>query len=149
MMVPVGRQRGFSLLEVIIATGILATSSVLLLTLFSTGEQHASRAEKRVLAQMMCQSKLDELLANPILLRHVADEPLDGHPNWSYSVDWTPTQVEGLVQLQVSIGEITSANQRELDDQLDRRPAFELVRWLRYDPASVEVNPSQTSDSTW
>jgi type II secretion system protein I len=123
---------GFSLLEVIIATAILATSTVLLLGLFSTGERHSRRAETRVLAQMLCQSKLDELLADPTLLAMVDDEPLAGYDDWTYSVDWTPTDIDGMVRLRVSVSEVAALDGLESKLAAPDRNAFELVRWTRF-----------------
>ncbi len=53
------RHPGFSLLEVIIATGILAASTVLLLSLFSTGGRHADRAETLVLGKAAADAARD------------------------------------------------------------------------------------------
>ena len=130
---PARRCDGFSLLEVIIATAILATSTVLLLGLFSTGERHSRRAETRVLAQMLCQSKLDELLADPALLAIVDGEPLAGYADWTYSVDWTPTDIDGLVRLRVSVSEVATMDRLESTLTAPDRNAFELVRWTRFE----------------
>ena len=139
-------RRGFSLLEVIIATGILAASAVLLLSLFSTGERHAVKAESRVFAQMLCQSKLDELLADPSQLRSVDDEPFKGYAKWSYSVEWTPTDIEGLVRLRVSVAEVEEFDQLENSNAAIDRQTFELVRWTRH--ASNLGFPSDRSGDT-
>ncbi|MBI2479680.1 MAG: prepilin-type N-terminal cleavage/methylation domain-containing protein [Planctomycetia bacterium] len=140
------RCEGFSLLEVIIATAILATSTVLLLGLFSTGERHAKKAETRVLAQMLCQSKLDELLADASLLAIVDDEPLAGYDDWMYSVDWTPTEIDGLVRLRVSVREVETLDQLERTAAAPGRNAFELVRWMRFEPRNDRFS-DRDSDS--
>ena len=132
------RRRGFSLLEVIIATGILAANTVLLLSLFSTGERHADRAETRVLAQMLCQSKLDELIADPSQLRTVDDELIVGYIDWTYSVDWTPSEIDGLVRLRVSVSRVEEFGRLEDIAPASSRNTFELVRWTRYRPSSID-----------
>ncbi len=139
----VHRRGGFSLLEVIIATAILATSTVLLLSLFATGERHSKKAETRVLAQMLCQSKLDELLADPTLLGIVDDEPLAGYDDWTYSVDWTPTDIDGLVRLRVSVSEVETMDRLESTLAAPDQRAFELVRWTRFESPSDRFSPSQ------
>ncbi len=145
---------GFSLLEVIVATGMLATSTVLLLGLFSTGARHADSAERRVFAQMLCQSKLDELLADPSRLRTVDKQPLTGHPNWTYSVAWTRTDFEGLIPVRVSVSKVAEADRLNITGATPRRRAFELVRWMRYAPGDRAISdrnsdslPSATSSS--
>ena len=132
------RRRAFSLLEVIIATGILAASTMLLLGMFSTGQQHAQRAEQRVVAQMVCQSKLDELMADPSQLRSVEDEPVEGLPEWLWSTDWSPTSFEGLVRVRVEVTKARPGDLLEKRSAEPRRADFALVRWMRYDAATLE-----------
>ena len=138
------RPGGFSLLEVMIATAILATSTILLLSLFSTGERHAKKAETRVLGQMLCQSKLDELLADPALIRSVVEEPLAGYDNWTYSVDWTATGIDGLVSLRVSVSEVREQDWLKDTRAAADRQAFGLVRWTRYEPHSGLVSDDRS-----
>ena len=52
--------RGFSLLEVMIATAILAASAMVLLSLISLGTRFGSKAEVRIGALVQAQSILDE-----------------------------------------------------------------------------------------
>jgi len=59
-MIPRSSQRGFSLLEVMIATAILAASSMVLLSLISLGTRFGSKAEMRIGALVQAQSILDE-----------------------------------------------------------------------------------------
>jgi len=59
-MIPRSSQRGFSLLEVMIATAILAASAMVLLSLISLGTRFGSKAEVRIGALVQAQSILDE-----------------------------------------------------------------------------------------
>jgi prepilin-type N-terminal cleavage/methylation domain-containing protein len=59
-MIPRSSQRGFSLLEVMIATAILAASAMVLLSLISLGTRFGSKAEMRIGALVQAQSILDE-----------------------------------------------------------------------------------------
>lgn len=56
---------GFSLLEVIIATAILAASAMVLLSLLGLGTKFGNRAEERSLAASQAQSLLDEFVSMP------------------------------------------------------------------------------------
>src|SRR6056297_2992412 len=103
---PHRRRTAFSLLEVIIATGILSASAILLLSLFSTGDRMSRRAERRVRAQMHCQAQLAQLLANPQGARVVDGEPIDGFPNWIWSLQLQPTPFAGLVAATVRVSEL-------------------------------------------
>ena len=100
------RRHGFSLLEVIIATAILAASGLMLMSVFSMGDRHTQRADERSIAQMLCQSKLEELLASPSDLLPIQAEVIRQYPGWVYSVSLKPTQLEGFVQLTVSVTHI-------------------------------------------
>ncbi len=132
--------RGFSLLEVIIATGIMATSSVLLLSLLSTGDQHAQRAETRGLALMLCQTKLDALLADPQHLREVKNEPLFGHEGWQYSVNWQPLEVPGLIRIRVSVQQTVAGQPFKTPTGASK--SFELVRWARIPNSESHLLPA-------
>ena len=59
-MIPRSSQRGFSLLEVMIATAILAASAMVLLSLISLGTRFGSKTEMRIGALVQAQSILDE-----------------------------------------------------------------------------------------
>lgn len=54
---------GLSLLEVMIATGILAGSSIVLSSIIGTGARFGNRAESRMTAMVQAHSLLDEALA--------------------------------------------------------------------------------------
>ncbi|MBM4075366.1 MAG: hypothetical protein FJ267_06960 [Planctomycetes bacterium] len=135
---------GFSLLEIILATGILASSTVLLLSLFSTGERHSVQAENRVVAQMLCVSKLEELIADPTQIQSVSDEPFETHPEWTFTVDSSPSDVEGLIQLRVFVTKADEANPQRRDTSESRSPdllkkRFEIVRLVRI-PQQNKIN---------
>ncbi|MAB89947.1 MAG: hypothetical protein CMJ90_10870 [Planctomycetes bacterium] len=129
-----GNRSGFSLLEVIIASAILASSAALLLSLFSTADRHVKLAERRVLAQLLCQSKLDELLSRAEELPIAEDEPIDGYQRWRYSADWIPTGIEGLVQLKVTVRKIKDVDRRKKKSRVVPRDDFVMVRLVRYSP---------------
>ena len=143
-----GNRRGLSLLEVIIATGVVASSTVLLLSMLSTGQQHGQRGQRRVIAQMLCSSLLDELVANPAALQEVEDEPVPGQPEWTYRVDVEPMEIPDLVRVRVSVRPLEFDPQSDspmpLDSPTQRtratttigaagegRAAFSLTRWMR------------------
>ena len=137
------RHRGFSLLEVIIATGIMATSSALLLNLLSTGERHASRAETRGMAQMLCQTKLDEFLANPQEFIEINNEPFPGYEDWEYSIRWQAMEIPGLIQLRVSVRLIQPS--ARLMAPTTPNQSFELIRWARLPEQEEDISPDSLS----
>ena len=64
---------GLSLLEVMIATGILAGSAIVLSSIIGTGARFGNRAESRITAMVQAHSVLDETLAR-IASGDVTDE---------------------------------------------------------------------------
>jgi len=56
------QRTGFSLLEVIIATAVLAGSAMVLMSLIGIGTRYGSKAEQRSLALTVAQTVLDEFL---------------------------------------------------------------------------------------
>lgn len=148
-------RRAFSLLEVIIATAILAASAVMLMSMFSTGDRHAVRADERTMAQMLCQSKLDELIADPAQILPIQSEVILQYPGWVWSLEVQETSVPEFVRLTVSITRIpgmeTGANlevatqasafdastSNELESSvlasIPKRPTYELSRYIKFD----------------
>jgi len=118
----------FSLLEVILATAIIAASSMVLLRLISTGTQHQRRGERRATAQMICQSLIDQMMINPELQQSVEDQAVEGHPDWKYTTQIEPTEHQGLIRVRIRAAEAPVNIQRTRNDgDYD----FELVRWMR------------------
>ena len=56
-------RRGFSLLEIIIATAVLAASAMVLISLIGLGTKYGNRAEERTIALSQAESLIDEFLA--------------------------------------------------------------------------------------
>ncbi len=56
-------RRGFSLLEIIIATAVLASSAMVLISLIGLGVKYGNRAEERAIALSQAESLMDEFLA--------------------------------------------------------------------------------------
>ena len=117
---------GFSLLEVLVATSILLGCTIVLAELAAIGRQHAGSAEDLAIAQLICQTRLNELLARASPLKPVQDEPLEDRPGWVYSVEIDPLEQPGLAALRVTVS-------REVPEEQDssRAKQFTLVRWIR------------------
>ena len=148
--------RGLSLLEVIIATVVLATSAVMLVRLLDTADQNAQRAERRVTAQMICQNRMDQILA--------AIEPLEPgdprrslhYPDWQTSVTLSPLPETGedgrdrlvLVEVSVFHQPAEEAFGEELAaDPENEVPVFSLRRIVRQSGNAVETGNRFSSGS--
>lgn len=69
-------QRGFSLMEVVIATAILMGSAVVLSRLAGMGREQSQKAERYATAQRLCEQTLNEVLLGQRSVQPVEDQPL-------------------------------------------------------------------------
>lgn len=127
------RRRGFSLLEVLLATGILIGSSIVLMELASIGMRHAASARDLSQAQLICQTKLNEIVAGVTPAETARPMPYEDDPRWTYWVTVQPTERVGLVLLEVGVAQELIPNK-----QTNR---FSLVRWIR-DPKGEDDGAS-------
>jgi len=131
-----GRRQGFSLLEVLLATSILIGSAIVLLELVSIGSRHASSARDLTKSQLICQTKLNEVLARVAPVETVRPMPVEDEPEWVYWIDVLPLKQPGLVAL-----EVNAAHERQPNKQTAR---FTLVRWVR-DPQFNKASETQAA----
>jgi general secretion pathway protein I len=117
------RRRGFSLLEVLLATAILAGSLVVLSELAAIGRIHASTAEDGATAVRICRSVTGAILAGLEPVATVRQQTVDDEPGWLYSVEVEPAGRPGLVAIRVTV--------RQEDAESGRPVEFSLVRWIR------------------
>jgi Tfp pilus assembly protein PilV len=117
------RRGGFSLLEVMLATGILLGCLVVLSELANLGRIHASAAQDEAMAARLCQNQLHAILSGLAPAAAVAKEPLAEAPGWWYSVEVEPAKQRGVAVLRITVGK---------DEEAGGRPVeFSLVRWIR------------------
>ncbi|NUQ62641.1 MAG: hypothetical protein HUU20_09140 [Pirellulales bacterium] len=120
---PVSRA-GFSLLEVLLATTILLGCAIVLFELAAVGREHVNSAEQLALAQRVCETRMNEILAGAEPIKAVEKEDVVEHPGWSLSVEVDPVDRQpGLAALRVIVF-------READEQ-HRGRQYALVRWIR------------------
>jgi type II secretory pathway pseudopilin PulG len=117
------RRHGFSLLEVLLATGILIGSAVVLMELASIGNRHAAGARDLARSQLICQTKLNEIVCGLTAAETVRPTPLDEDPNWLVWVDVLPSRQPGLVVVEVGAA--------HKPDRRKPSARFTLVRWIR------------------
>lgn len=127
------RPSGLSLLEVMIATGILATSAFLLLSLIESGGTFGIKAEQHTEAMLLCQNRIAEMewqTLEPSAGRAEV-QPCPENEAWAFR-----TLVESIeegrmlcVTVEVFPSDVMDEGQTA---QLDsRKVAARLVRWYR------------------
>lgn len=87
----------FSLLEIIIATAILAGSAMVLFSLIGLGTKYGNRAEEQTLAIAQAQSVLDEVIAtlSDEEIQEGVSGVLNGVPARSYRIEILPFDLAG------------------------------------------------------
>ncbi len=116
------RTHGFSLLEVLMATGILVGSLVVLSELAAIGRHHAEEAQRLTNAQAFCETRLNEILAGIRPAEAAEDQPVEQVPGWRCAVTVQRLSRPGLVKVQVTVKE---------DSPAERPREFTLAQWMR------------------
>lgn len=118
------RPRGFSLLEVILALGILAGALVVLGELARQGLRYAERARDLTQAQLLCESKLAEICSSSSTPTAGGASPLEndtaGAQNWQCAVEVKSLSQTGLLSVRVTVAKITSDQARPVEVSLTR-----------------------------
>lgn len=146
------RRGGFSLMEMVIATAVLAASGAALFTLVGQASQFARRAEERTVALQLAQSTLDEFLATGSESETEMEGGLESDPRWSYRIEQSDVAVPGqadavgrdeskLKRIVVSV--YRSSNQGGQSASTVDSAIVRLVRWIR-----VRKSVSPTTDET-
>jgi type II secretory pathway pseudopilin PulG len=122
---------GLSLLEVILAIAILGGSIAVIGELVRLGVRQAEEARELTTAQLLCESKIEEIAAGAATTDSVSNSPCETDPRWQYSV--TVSQIDQtLLEVRVTVEQVESARLQPL--------SVSLVRWM--------VNPSLTSSQS-
>lgn len=130
-----GGRSGFTLLEVILALAILAGAIAVIGEVSSLGMRNARLAMETTHAQLLCESKLAEIVAGVEPLEAQENVPFgtvddfSSEADWLYSVEINVTDLIGLVEIRVTVCK---------DQPAEQRPAsFTLVRWM-LDPDTTD-----------
>ncbi|MAV33910.1 MAG: hypothetical protein CMJ59_00495, partial [Planctomycetaceae bacterium] len=94
---------GITLLEVVLSITILGSSMATISELVRVGGVSAARARDMTNAQLMCESKLNELVAGVIPIAAATQQPVEDIglvDLWYYSVALTQLETQGLVAVQ-------------------------------------------------
>lgn len=134
------RRSGFSLLEVVLALGILVGALAVLGELVSLGTRNAQLATDLTHAQLLCESKMAEITSGISPPQAVQRAAFDSDPQWLYSIDYRAASQTGLIALQVTVTQ---------DLPEEKRPAeFTLVRWMRDPGAELPEENAEEDSST-
>lgn len=128
---PLRPSRGLSLLEVIIATAILAGSGMILFSIIGLGSKYALRAEELTFSHHHAQSILDEWLAQPLAAPGEQSGPIEEAPDWSYRVESKATSDPLLQVVTVEIFHASPLSALSPSSADSAEPIYRLSRWVR------------------
>ncbi len=157
------KRTGLSLLEVIVALGVLVGSAAVLAQMIDLGARHALRARNISDAQRVAANVLHELLAGLRPLQEVTPQPLQFDSPWLYAIHLAPGPAETIIDVTVSVwpapqasgartGGTTASTEQAAPMPVELsatasssgpRPAISLRRWV-YLPASDQ--PADSAD---
>ena len=137
-----GRRRpryraGLTLYEVVLSLAIFLGALMVLSELISTASRAAVRAQLQTRANILCESKLSEVLAGAEPMRPVDDVAVDGERDgWSWSLAVEAAGQPDLLRVTVSVAHRRTDGAKDVVQSLDR-----LVR----DPAAL-LDASEEDD---
>lgn len=116
-------RRGFSLLEVLLATATLLAAVIVLSQLAWLARRQSTAGEELANVQRECSNALNEILCGIRPLLAVEDEMLEEDPQSLLSVSIEPRERLGLALLRVTV-------RREETSSEETPVQFSLARWI-------------------
>jgi Tfp pilus assembly protein PilV len=127
---------GLSLLEVILATAILGLGLAAIGELVRLGSRQAEESRDLAIAQLLCESKLEEIAAGAASRESVSSSPCETNPDWQYSVTVTSLGLAGLSEVRVTVEQNIAEHAQPL--------SFTLVRWMLDETQSTSGSSTQS-----
>ncbi len=133
---------GLSLLEVVLALTILAVAAALLAQITKQATDNGLLAQRLSTAQMLCESKMSEVLAGAIPLQasswvSITDSGRKG--NWNYQIQTITSQRPNMIGVRLSVTD-------QPDSTTANPELFFIVRWM-IDP-SLGLDTLPAADAT-
>jgi general secretion pathway protein I len=133
------RHNGLSLMEVILALAILGISLATLGQLVRIGMRHAEEARALGTAQLLCESKLEEIAATAAPCQS-ASGVCETDDRWQYTVSTSTLDQSGLLEVRVTVEQVEATRNPPL--------SFSLVRWMIDPSTPTSSTTSQSAGST-
>lgn len=131
-------RNGLSLLEILLSIAILGGSLVVIGSLVTTGYRSAMEARLRSEGNILCDTKMAEVMAGIIELSSVSGAKIEENEDWVYTLQVEPSDQLGLLFVRLTV--------QQTPDAADTPLSLSLVRFVPdpdYDPtADDELNSS-------
>ena len=136
---------GLTLLEVLLALAILGGALVVIGELMRLGARNAEQARDLSTAQILCETKVNEIVAGLLPAQVVTQVPVEGVETlnspgeWLYSVAIDQVDQNGLIAVWVTVHQSPQAVARPV--------SFTLARWMT-DPTVAAMEASEEAATT-
>lgn len=133
-------RRGLSLLEVILALAILGMAVAILGELVHMATRSAADARELTRAQLLCESKMAEIVLGVEPLQPLSFTPLQLDPDWLYAIDVQPSAFDpSLLVVRVTVQQDTQGVGVPVE--------YTLTRWM-IDPTLTTTTEALTTETT-
>ena len=130
------QREGITLLEIVLALGLMAIAMTLLAQLVFIGNRAARDARDLSKAQLYCESVMSEVVVGIRTPDSVSLSPLDADLDWLYSIDVGTTSSETLSAVRVTVQQNTESA---------RPTTFTMTQWIS--SASATTTDDATGDA--
>jgi len=127
-------RRGFSLLEVLLATTILLGAVVVLGELSRLALRNATAARHHTRGAELCARTMAEIVAGLRPAAATSEQPFLDDPTWRYAVELLPCDTPGLSCVEVTCRQEVPENKRPIE--------VRLARWVRGGAMSATASPT-------
>lgn len=144
---------GFSLIEVIVAMAICMLGLAAVLQMSNLSQRFARKATETIDLQILCQNRVNELLAGLLPLENASDQPCSENEQFVYSIDVDLQEQLPLALVVVTVqpakdgsgtqtGRSTDVAERVTRKRELRERQFTLRRWIATrDQKEMEQTP--------
>lgn len=127
-------RRGFSLLEVLLATTILLGAVVVLGELSRLALHNATAARNHTRGAELCARTMAEIVAGIRPAAATTEQPFLDEPTWRFAVELLPCDTPGLSCVEVKCRQEVPENKRPIE--------VRLARWVRGGATSASASPT-------
>ena len=135
------RRSGLSLLEVVLALSILAVSAALLTQITKQATDNGRMAQRLSTAQMLCESKMSEVLAGAIPLTSSSWAQITDSRRrsaWYYKIQTSTAERPNMIGVRLSVTDQPDATSGNPE-------LFFIVRWMIDPSLGLDTLPTSTS----
>jgi general secretion pathway protein I len=148
------RPRGFTLLEVVLSLALFFGALAALSQLTWNASRAALQSRLKTQAVLLCETKLNEILAGIEPLSATSNVPYADDPNWSWSLAIGPTPYPELQLLEVTVSHTSGSSLGNVSQTLRRwfrdPQVFEdaAIKQAEIDAANAASSSSSSSSSS-